>query len=398
MCALPHVASGTDRCRETSQSLRQIAAACGLNTKTVRSWVRTETLPLDQRGYRGAGKIDRYISYLQTRLAEGCTNQSRLWREIQAQGFTGTRSLVAKWIHAHGQHTPVAPLPAAPRLPAARQLAWLILRSEGAESGKRDYSRPLLSEPDVKVSLHPAQASQRPCEGPVSSSPTCWLHDTRRSLVPDSAPRGRRVQLTRSLGVTGKVAPVEPSHRHVQHLLHQFSRGSRAETPQGSLPACASGDVASATGATRIRPITGRRSLFPTPIPAPPLAGLTASLPSQKERYGLTTFPKVDTDGGGALYSPVAWPVHDREADNPCTLLRCPFGSSLSASLACCLSRRLSSVHICSPYHPSWSPLRLMLAETPFPRGLGASRVTGGPLSEGFGQRVTLLPYLVGYC
>src|SRR5712691_10092157 len=28
------------------------------------------------------------------------------------------------------------------------------------------------------VSLHPAQASQRPCEGPVSSHTTCWLHDT----------------------------------------------------------------------------------------------------------------------------------------------------------------------------------------------------------------------------
>jgi transposase len=41
------------------QSLRQIAAACGLNTKTIRSWVRTETLPFDQRGYRGTGKIDR---------------------------------------------------------------------------------------------------------------------------------------------------------------------------------------------------------------------------------------------------------------------------------------------------------------------------------------------------
>jgi transposase len=109
-------------------SLRQIAAACGLNTKTIRSWVRTETLPLDQRGYRGAGKIDPYISYLQTRLAEGCTNQSRLWREIQQQGFTGTRSLVAKWIHAHGQHTPVAPPPAAPQLPAARQLAWLLFQ------------------------------------------------------------------------------------------------------------------------------------------------------------------------------------------------------------------------------------------------------------------------------
>src|SRR5262249_16318104 len=40
------------------QSLRQIAAACGLDTKTVRGWVRTETLPLDQRGYRGPGQID----------------------------------------------------------------------------------------------------------------------------------------------------------------------------------------------------------------------------------------------------------------------------------------------------------------------------------------------------
>jgi len=137
---------------------------------------------------------------------------------------------------------------------------------------------------------------------------------------------------------------VGQSHRHLQHLLYRFLRGSRAETPQGSLPACASGDVA-----TRIHPITGRHSLFPTPIPASPLVGLTASLPPKKERYGLTTFHKVDKNGLGALYSPVAWRVHDREVDNPCTLLRCPFGSSLSASLACCLSRRLSSVHMCSP-------------------------------------------------
>ena len=53
-----------------------------------------------------------------------------------------------------------------------------------AESGKRNYFRPLLSEPDVKVSLHPAQASQRPCEGPVSIGKTCWLHDTEHQSIP----------------------------------------------------------------------------------------------------------------------------------------------------------------------------------------------------------------------
>jgi hypothetical protein len=49
---------------------------------------------------------------------------------------------------------------------------------------RRDCSRPLASELDVKVSLHPAQASQRPCDGPVSSPHTCWLHDTRQKSMP----------------------------------------------------------------------------------------------------------------------------------------------------------------------------------------------------------------------
>src|SRR5215813_277815 len=66
--------------------------------------------------------------------------------------------------------------------------------------------------------------------------------------------------------------------RHLHRPLARFLKVSRPSTPQGSLPACASGDVA-----TRIRPATGRPSLFPIPIPAPPLVGLTAFLPSRKE-------------------------------------------------------------------------------------------------------------------
>jgi hypothetical protein len=97
--------------------------------------------------------------------------------------------------------------------------------------------------------------------------------------------------------LSGKVAPVAHVHRHLQHLLYRFLRGSRAETPQGSLPACASSDVARTTGATRILLMTRRHSLFPTPLPAPPVVGLATCLPFKKERYGLTTFRKVDKDG-----------------------------------------------------------------------------------------------------
>jgi hypothetical protein len=38
--------------------------------------------------------------------------------------------------------------------------------------------------PRRTVSLHPAQASQRPCDGPVSSHTTCWLHDTTEQSMP----------------------------------------------------------------------------------------------------------------------------------------------------------------------------------------------------------------------
>jgi hypothetical protein len=100
---------------------------------------------------------------------------------------------------------------------------------------------------------------------------------------------------------------VAQSHRHLPHLLYRFLHGSRAETPQGSLPACASGDVAQTTSATRIHPITEWPSLFPTPIPAPPSIGLAASLPFwRKERYGLTTFRTSTMDEEGSACSPVA--------------------------------------------------------------------------------------------
>jgi hypothetical protein len=80
---------------------------------------------------------------------------------------------------------------------------------------KRDCSRPLASELDVKVSLHPAQASQRPCEGPVSSPNTCWLHDTRQKSMPL---RGREHQWNTSTAIcitfsTDSSVILVPRHR-----------------------------------------------------------------------------------------------------------------------------------------------------------------------------------------
>jgi site-specific DNA recombinase len=181
--------------------------------------------------------------------------------------------------------------------------------------------------------------------------------------------------------------------RHLHRPLDRFLKFSRSSTPQRSQPAFASGDVA-----TRIPPTTGGHSLPLTPIPAPPSGSLTAFLPSfREERYGLTTFRTVDQHGLGALCTPVVFAVHDRVRRRPCT------HHVAFLAQAC---RHLWLVHF---YDASKSShvftipcirphLRLVLADTSFPRGSDASLVTVGVLSEGIRQRVTLLPYLVGYC
>ena len=54
-------------------------------------------------------------------------------------------------------------------------------------------------------------------------------------------------------------------------------------------------------------PLQGGIRFFPTPIPAPPLVGLTAFLPFlRKEQYGLTTFHTSTMDEVGSACSPVA--------------------------------------------------------------------------------------------
>lgn len=110
-------------------NLRQIARETGLSVPTVRLWVAADVLPPERRGYHGGGKVDPYGPYLLQRLAEGCTNQTRLWQEISAQGFVGTRSLVAKWIRARQSGVPAPAAADAATLPGPQKLAWLVLQA-----------------------------------------------------------------------------------------------------------------------------------------------------------------------------------------------------------------------------------------------------------------------------
>jgi len=81
-------------------SNREIVRRLGIGPKTVAKYLAAETCPFYPEGRTRPGKLDSYKEYLRQRWQEGCENASQLYREIQNQGYTGSRGLVANWCKA----------------------------------------------------------------------------------------------------------------------------------------------------------------------------------------------------------------------------------------------------------------------------------------------------------
>jgi transposase len=131
------------RRHRAGEALLAIARTMKLARGTVRKYAQAVEFP--ERATRPRHSIiDPHLAYLHARLAEGCEDAAMLWREIRAQGFTGTAKQIRRWLSERrtkpARTTPHrwrGPMPAdpalngdpAPRLPSSRQLAWLLVQS-----------------------------------------------------------------------------------------------------------------------------------------------------------------------------------------------------------------------------------------------------------------------------
>jgi transposase len=87
------------RRRAAGESYRGIAHAMGINRRTVRRLASTPIPPQNEiRHPRPGGlrspSLQPYVNYLQDRWQDGCHNIRQLRREIAAQGYTGSYSLL----------------------------------------------------------------------------------------------------------------------------------------------------------------------------------------------------------------------------------------------------------------------------------------------------------------
>ena len=131
---------------EQGASSRAISRELGLSRTTVRRFMRAETFPERAVSPKKATIVNPYEPYLRERWTAGVHNAYVLWREIRGRGFTGSASLVRRFLAAwragpgrpgrtprrasseHSIPTPPAPQPTKVRSP--RQARWLLLRKD----------------------------------------------------------------------------------------------------------------------------------------------------------------------------------------------------------------------------------------------------------------------------
>ena len=79
-------------------SQKAISRELSIQTKTIRRWLRAGQFPERKPPHRRPAKVTEFADYLQTRWNEGCHNASRLYHEIRQKGYTGKRSMVARFV------------------------------------------------------------------------------------------------------------------------------------------------------------------------------------------------------------------------------------------------------------------------------------------------------------
>lgn len=133
-----------------------VAEEFNLSRQTVSKWLHCETLSPDARGrFKQKCLIDDYVPYLRQRIEAGCTNKSQLWREVVGQGFTGTRTLVGKWIRQnYNPNTesaePLVGKETSVTAPCPRELSWLLIRhSDELEDDEKQLVKLLLQDDNL---------------------------------------------------------------------------------------------------------------------------------------------------------------------------------------------------------------------------------------------------------
>jgi transposase len=90
-------------------SVRAIARTLGISRNSVRKYLRAEAIPKPQPRPKRGSQLDPYVEHVQQRLAAGVENCVVLLRELRAQGYAGSYTLLKAYVQPLRRRAPVQP-------------------------------------------------------------------------------------------------------------------------------------------------------------------------------------------------------------------------------------------------------------------------------------------------
>ncbi len=172
--------------------VRAIARQLRIGRRVVRHYLAAVSFPERAPNRPRRTLLTPYEPYLRMRWKAGCQNAAALWRELRAQGFTGTESFVRqqvrRWRVTPGQPGKPArtnsgaghgrrAMPPPTRALSPRQAVWLFLREEAdLTEGQRAYQAELLDCcPNIATALPLVAEFQRLVRRRDAPALTEWL-------------------------------------------------------------------------------------------------------------------------------------------------------------------------------------------------------------------------------
>jgi transposase len=176
---------------EQGVSNRGIARQLGMGVQTVAKYLAAETCPFYPEGRTGPGKLDPYKETLRRRWLEGCENASQLYREIQQQGYDGSRGLVARWCRVLRPST-VGQAPRSSSSPPSitrpitpKHASWLMVKpaEELSEAEQQHLQRLLDASEQISIAYQLAIRFSSTLRERRSLDLESWLNDVTASGI-----------------------------------------------------------------------------------------------------------------------------------------------------------------------------------------------------------------------
>ncbi|MGW2254772.1 ISL3 family transposase [Kitasatospora sp. NPDC001660] len=133
---------------EQGLSLRETARRLGLGRNTVRKYARAASpeAMLHGQWQNRSSKLDRFKPYLDQRIAEGCTNVSRLHRELQERGAQCSYSTLRDYVRPLRPDRAAGSTPPIARPPSPRQATgWIMSHPDHLREGDQQQLKTLLA-------------------------------------------------------------------------------------------------------------------------------------------------------------------------------------------------------------------------------------------------------------